>query len=168
MKAKNLVLIGMPGAGKSTLGLLLAKKLGIDFVDTDIIIQVNHGKTLQQIIHDSGYQTLRQYEQQVLLELKGSNQVIATGGSAVYCEAGMAYLKANGRLIFLDVDFQQLTQRINDYHSRGIARRAEQSFEDLFAERRPLYQQYADSCIDCNNLSIDQCLEAIIGKLSAD
>jgi len=156
----------MPGAGKSTLGLLLAKQLGMDFVDTDIIIQVIHNKTLQQIISDSDYLTLRQYEQQVLLELETADKVIATGGSAVYSASGMAHLKANGTVIFLDLDLQQLTQRVTDFDSRGIAHRSDQNFEDLFAERRPLYQQYADIRIDCNGLSIDQCLQQITDKLT--
>jgi len=168
LTAKSIVLIGMPGAGKSTVGLLLAKQLGMDFVDTDIIIQVIHGKTLQQIISDSDYLTLRHYEQQVLLDLDSAEKVIATGGSAVYSAAGMAHLKANASVIFLDLGLQQLTQRVTDFDSRGIARRSDQSFEDLFAERRPLYQQYADLSIDCSGLSIDQCLQQITGKLTAD
>jgi shikimate kinase len=162
LTVKNIVLIGMPGAGKSTLGLLLAKKLGMDFVDTDINIQIRWGKTLQQIINHSGYQRLRDYEQQVLLELDCINKVIATGGSAVYSDVGMAHLKANSKVIFIDINFQQLTERVFDFNSRGIAHCPDQSFEALFAERRPLYQQYADISIDCNNLSIDQCLYQIV------
>ena len=164
MKAKNLVLIGMPGVGKSTLGLLLAKKLGMDFVDTDILIQVNWGKTLQQIINNSDYLTLRDYEQQVLLNLDCTNKVIATGGSAVYSDAGMTHLQTNGKVVFLDLAFGQLSERVVDYHSRGIAHHPNQSFAELFAERKTLYQQYADVIIDCNNLSIDQCLDQIIEK----
>lgn len=97
---KSIVLIGMPGAGKSTIGILLAKELGLDFVDTDISIQVRWGKTLQEITDESGYKVLRDYEEQVLLSEDIDQRVVATGGSAVYSEAGMARLKANARVIF--------------------------------------------------------------------
>lgn len=164
--AKNIILIGMPGAGKSTLGILLAKQLGMDFVDTDILIQVAYGKTLQQIINEFDYLRLREYEEQVLIDLDCSGSVIATGGSAVYSEPGMLQLKTNAQTVFLDLDLKQLTQRVDDFDHRGIARRNDQSFADLYAERRPLYQKYADISIDCNYLDIEQSLLAITKKLN--
>ena len=163
--AKNIILIGMPGAGKSTIGLLLARQLGMDFVDTDIMIQVAHKKTLQQIINEYDYLTLRQYEEQILNNLDITGNVIATGGSAVYSQPGMQHLKKNSVTVFLDVTFERIMLRITNLDDRGIARRCDQSLQDLYAERRPLYQQYADITLDCNLLDIEQTLQALTKKL---
>ena len=162
---KSIVLIGMPGAGKSTIGILLAKELGLDFIDTDISIQVRWGKTLQQITDESGYMILRDYEEQVLLSENIDHKVVATGGSAVYSDAGMARLKASATVIFLDVSLPALQQRVTNFDTRGIARRPEQSFEDLFAERSLLYQRYADIRIDCSNLGVNEALQAVLETL---
>lgn len=162
---KSIVLIGMPGAGKSTIGILLAKELGLDFIDTDISIQVRLGKTLQQITDESGYMVLRDYEEQVLLSENIDHKVVATGGSAVYSDAGMARLKASATVIFLDVSLPALQQRVTNFDTRGIARRPEQSFEDLFAERSLLYQRYADIRIDCSNLGVNEALQAVLETL---
>lgn len=162
---KSIVLIGMPGAGKSTIGILLAKELGLDFIDTDISIQVRWGKTLQQITDESGYMVLRDYEEQVLLSENIDHKVVATGGSAVYSGAGMARLKASATVIFLDVSLPALQQRVTNFDTRGIARRPEQSFEDLFAERSLLYQRYADIRIDCSNLGVNEALQAVLETL---
>ena len=162
---KSIVLIGMPGAGKSTIGILLAKELGLDFIDTDISIQVRWGKTLQQITDESGYMVLRDYEEQVLLSENIDHKVVATGGSAVYSDAGMARLKASATVIFLDVSLPALQQRVTNFDTRGIARRPEQSFEDLFAERSLLYQRYADIRIDCSNLGVNEALQTVLETL---
>ncbi len=159
---QSLILIGMPGAGKSTLGLLLAKNLAKDFVDTDLLIQLEHRKTLQEILHQQGYQALRDIEEQVLLNAHYPNHIIATGGSAVYSEAGMRHLKQFGPIVFLDADIDVLEGRINNMDSRGIARPAGQSFADVYAERRPLYQRYADIVIDCNNKTQEQLIDEVI------
>ena len=156
----------MPGAGKSTIGILLAKELGLDFLDTDISIQVQQGKTLQQISDQSGYMALRQFEEQMLLSEDIAGRVVSTGGSAVYSEPGMARLKNGAKVVFLDVSLQQLEKRVNNFASRGIARRPDQSFADLFAERQVLYHQYADISIDCSNLSIDEVLQAVMAELA--
>jgi shikimate kinase len=156
----------MPGAGKSTIGILLAKELGLDFLDTDISIQVQQGKTLQQISDQSGYMALRQFEEQVLLSEDIAGRVVSTGGSAVYSEPGMARLKNGASVVFLDVSLQQLEKRVNNFASRGIARRPDQSFADLFAERQVLYHKYADISIDCSNLSIDEVLQAVMAELA--
>jgi len=162
---KSIVLIGMPGAGKSTIGILLAKELCLDFIDTDISIQVRWGETLQQITDESGYMVLRDYEEQVLLSENIDHKVVATGGSAVYSDAGMARLKASATVIFLDVSLPALQQRVTNFDTRGIARRPEQSFEDLFAERSLLYQRYADIRIDCSNLGVNEALQAVLETL---
>ncbi len=163
---QTVVLIGMPGAGKSTIGILLAKELGLDFLDTDISIQVQQGCTLQQISDQSGYMALRQYEEQVLLSEDITGKVVSTGGSAVYSETGMARLKACATVVFLDVSLAQLEKRVHNFASRGIARRPEQTFADLFAERQVLYQQYAELRIDCSNLGIEEVLQALMAELT--
>ena len=125
----------MPGAGKSTLGILLAKELGLDFIDTDVSIQVREGKTLQHISDEKGYLALRDIEEQVLLTENITGKVVSTGGSAVYSDAGMAHLKQDSVVVFLDVPLAELEQRISNFSTRGIARRPDQSFDDLFDER---------------------------------
>lgn len=148
--AQSVVLVGMPGAGKSTLGVLLAKETARDFVDTDVLIQVREGKTLQDILDESDYLNLRRIEEQALLSVDLTHHVIATGGSAVYSDKGMAKLKTLGPVVFLQVELDELRRRIHNYDNRGIARRPDQSFEDLFAERDALYRRYADIVVDCN------------------
>ena len=166
MKANSVVLIGMPGAGKSTLGILLAKEMGLDFVDTDISIQVRESKTLQQITDESGYLVLRDIEEQVLLAEEIIGKVVSTGGSAVYSEAGMAHLAQDSVVVFLDVPLAALKARIYNFSSRGIARRPDQSFDDLFAERSILYRRYANICVDCSALSIDEVLQKTLRLLA--
>src|SRR5690554_6341665 len=125
--SRNLIFIGMPGSGKSTVGVLAAKRLGMGFVDTDLLIQEEAGRTLQEIVDQDGYQALRHIEEQVLLKLSVENQVISTGGSAVYSNAAMRHLKANGTVVFLDIPLDVVIQRIGDYSLRGISRRPDQS-----------------------------------------
>jgi shikimate kinase len=159
---QSLILIGMPGAGKSTLGLLLAKSLAKDFVDTDLLIQLEHRKTLQDILHQQGYLALREQEEKVLLNAHYPNHVIATGGSAVYSEVAMHHLKQFGPIVFLDVALNELEQRIHNMDNRGIARPAHQGFDEVFAERRPLYMRYADIVIDCTGKPIETLVDEII------
>jgi shikimate kinase len=154
--ASNLTLIGMPGAGKSTIGIILAKNLAMGFIDTDILIQINHQRPLQQILDEGGHLNLRVIEEQEILKLNIENQIIATGGSAVYSAAAMAHLGKISTIIFLDVRLDVLKKRIHNFETRGIAKTAGQSFDDLFRERRTLYEKYADITIDANDLDQDQ------------
>jgi len=147
---RSVVLLGMPGAGKSTSGVQLAKELALDFVDTDVLIQVREGRSLQSILDATDYLNLRRIEEQVLLETNLTQHVIATGGSAVYSEAGMKHLRSFGPAVFLDVDLNELKRRIHNHESRGIAMQPGQSFAELFAERRSLYLRYADLILNCN------------------
>ena len=163
----NLVLIGMPGAGKSTNGLLLAKALGKDFVDTDVLIQVREGETLQRIMDSSDYLQLRKIEESVLTHIDVNNTVIATGGSAVYSENGMAHLKKNGIVVYLETPLQTLEQRIHDYETRGIAKQPEQSFDDLFIERSKLYNQYADIVIHCDQQPPEEVVHSVLDALKS-
>ena len=151
MKA-NLTLIGMPGAGKSTVGIILAKELGFGFIDTDVLIQINEQKTLQQIIDESDHLNLRAIEEREILKLNIDHHVIATGGSAAYSEKAMNHLRSISTLIFLQADFEVIEKRIHNFESRGIAKAKGQTFRELFEERQILYRKYADITIDCNEL----------------
>ncbi|WP_339339994.1 shikimate kinase [uncultured Oceanicoccus sp.] len=157
----NISLIGMPGAGKSTIGVQLAKATARDFVDTDLLIQLREQQSLQQIIDNTDYVNLRWIEEQVLLSLNYDHHIIATGGSAVYSQAGMAALKKLGPVVFLDVALDQLKQRIHNFQQRGIARHPDQSFADLLIERNQLYHQYADHVITCADKTPAELVEII-------
>lgn len=156
------MLTGMPGAGKSTVGVILAKQTSRDFVDTDVLIQVSQERTLQDIIDTKGYIALRQIEEDVLLDLSVQNHVIATGGSAAYSEQAMTHLKSDGVVIFLDVDIATLESRVRDFSTRGLAKRPEQSFAELFDERLSLYNKYADITIKCAGLTQEDVCAKII------
>jgi shikimate kinase len=158
----SLILIGMPGSGKSTLGILLAKMLAKDFVDTDLLIQLQHSKTLQEIVDHQGYLALRDIEEQVLLNTHYPNHIVATGGSAVYSEKAMEHLRHFGQLVFLDVSLEELRARVKNFDTRGLARKPNQSLVELYNERRTLYQQYANITIDCSGKSQEEILELII------
>jgi shikimate kinase len=159
---KSIILVGMPGAGKSTLGIQLAKKLALNFVDTDLLIQLQAGCPLQHILDEQGYQALRDVEEKVLLDNKFPGFVVATGGSAVYSDKGMRHLKQYGPVVFLDVPLDELRNRIDDYETRGIAKRPEQSFQELFEERLALYKKYADIVIDCDSRDQNSLLAEIV------
>ena len=161
----NLVLIGMPGSGKSTVGILLAKKTSLDFIDTDVVIQSMAHRSLQDIIDKEGYMSLREIEEKAILSLKVNDTVIATGGSVVYSEKSMAHLSRNSTIIFLNLSLDSLRNRINDYDERGIARRPDQSFEDLFQERSILYHKHAEVIIDCEGKSQEAVCSAILQSL---
>lgn len=165
--ASNIVLIGMPGSGKSTVGVLLAKRLGLGFIDTDLLIQQEAGRTLQDIVDHEGYQALRQIEEQVLLELEVRRQVISTGGSAVYSEAAMQHLKTDAVVVFLDIPLEVVLERIGDYSARGISRRPGQSLSELFSERFGLYSGVADVTVDCGDKNHEEVCDAVIAALRA-
>jgi len=158
----NLVLIGMPGSGKSTVGVILAKKTARDFVDTDLLIQKSQKRKLQAIVDTDGYAALRNIEEDVLLDLWVQQHVIATGGSAVYSDRAMTHLKSDGLVIFLEVDLSILESRIGDFSMRGLAKRPGQSFSDLFDERASLYVKYADITIECGRLAQEDVCSRII------
>jgi len=161
----GITLIGMPGAGKSTIGVLLSKRLALGFVDGDLLIQLREGRTLQQLIEERGYLGLRAIEEAVLLGVDPHRNVVATGGSAVYSERVMHHLGAGSRIVWLDVPLGELRRRIRDYETRGISRRPDQDFAELFAERQALYASYADLRIACEGLSHQDVLERLVAGL---
>jgi shikimate kinase len=163
----NIVLIGMPGSGKSTVGVILARLTARDFVDTDVLIQTGHRRSLQDIVDRDGYLALRRIEENVLLKLDCRDHVIATGGSAVYSFAAMAHLKSHGIVVFLHVDMPALKSRVKDYETRGLAKRPDQNLDDLFAERLALYRKYADVTVDCIGLAHEEVCTKIIEELQA-
>jgi shikimate kinase len=162
---RGVVLIGMPGAGKSTVGVLLAKRLAFGFVDTDLLIQTREGESLQAILDRRGYLELRRIEEQVLLGLDSRRQVVATGGSAVYSAAAMRHLRNSGTAVYLDVPLAVLRERIHDYATRGIACRPGQDLAELFAERSVLYRRHADLTAACGTLRPEQVVEHIVAAL---
>lgn len=145
----NITLVGMPGAGKSTVGIILAKILSFGFIDTDILIQINQQRSLQQIIDESDHLNLRKIEEAEILKINVENQVIATGGSAVYSEKAMSHLQDISFIIFLNVEYDEIIRRIHNFTTRGIACSKNQKFKDLYNERQALYTQYAELTIDC-------------------
>lgn len=150
----NIALIGMAGAGKSSVGSELASLLGLAFVDVDTLIEEDQGLPLQEVLQGAGLQGFRGLEEKILLSLNRRNHVIATGGSAVYSKAGIEHLKKTSYLVLLDVALPVLEQRVGDFAERGLVKEGNQSFAQLFAERQPLYKKYADLIVPCTDRSV--------------
>jgi shikimate kinase len=165
IQKKNIVLIGMPAVGKSTIGLLLAKRLGRYFLDTDVFIQAIVGKTLQQIIDADGLEKFCEIEAEHILCIDKTDCVIATGGSAVYSDNAMKHLKENGIIIYLDLPLDMIKKRLTDLNIRGVVMSKGQTIDDLYKKRTPLYKKWADFTIDCRNLTHEQVVDKIIEKL---
>ncbi len=146
---KNIILIGMAGCGKSTVGVLLAKTVGYEFIDTDLILQKQESKLLQDIISTNGLDYFKNAEDTALLSVDTTRSVIATGGSAVYCESGMDHLKRNGVCVWLKLPYEEIFRRISNIATRGIAIAPGKTLEDVFYEREPLYKKYADIVVNC-------------------
>ncbi|MGW8313068.1 MAG: shikimate kinase [Desulfuromonadales bacterium] len=159
--ALNIILIGMPGAGKSTVGVLLAKRLGYQFIDTDLQLQIRQQCRLQQIIARHGLAVFKRLEEEVLCALETTHSVVATGGSAVYSERAMGHLKRLGQLVYIDIPLVELLDRVNDMDSRGLVIGPNETYEDLYRERQPLYRKYAEVTIDGGSLTV----EAIAAKI---
>ncbi len=156
MKKNNIILIGMPGAGKSTVGVILAKRIGFHFIDTDLIIQAREKCRLQQIIDIQGLEKFRQIEEQMLLNLHPEHSVVATGGSVIYCEKGLEALGKTGILIYIQVSLTALQKRIADMGQRGLVMAKEQTFKHLYQERTPLYEKFANLTIPCGEINAEQ------------
>jgi len=146
-------------------GVLLAKWTSRDFIDTDVLIQISRSRLLQDIVDTDGYMALRKIEEEIILGLHCDHHVIATGGSAVYSPAAMEHLKSNGIVVFLDVDLPTLESRVQDFGTRGLAKRPDQTLSELFEERFILYRKYADVTIDCVGLSHEEVCAKIIKRI---
>lgn len=163
---QNIVLIGMPGTGKSTVGVLLAKYTSRRFIDTDLYIQAEEGRRLYEIISDRGIKEFCKIEERYILSLKCRGDVIATGGSVVYSSKAMEHLRSSGLIIHLDLSPTDLEKRLSDLDARGVVRAPDQTLSDLYKEREPLYLRYADITVDCSGLSHEQVVEKILAALT--
>ena len=165
---KNIGLIGMPGAGKSTVGVLLAKRCALAFTDTDLLIQTGEGRRLEEIIRRVGIEGFCDLEARYLIDLRETSGVIATGGSVVYRPAGMARLKALGPVLYLNVPPPVLAERLGDLDQRGVIRGPGQTLADLHRERDPLYRRYADHVVDCGDFVPEHVVERILAQLAVN
>jgi shikimate kinase len=163
----NIVLIGMPGAGKSTVGVVLAKTLGYDFIDTDIVLSRRLGSTLQAYIDAKGIDAFLMAEEKTALTLSCAHTVIATGGSMVLSDRAMTHLKQNSTVVFLDVSLPELEKRLENIKTRGVALRPGQTIADIYRERRPLYLKYADIIIsdDAGAGTLEDAVARIVANL---
>ncbi len=166
MEKTCVILIGMPGAGKSTVGVVLAKRLGMRFVDSDLVIQERHGKLLHELIEENGAEGFLEIENTVNSELSPRNAVIATGGSAVYGREAMEHFSRIGRIVYLELPYEEIEERLGDLNARGVPLKPGQSLRDLYEERVPLYERYAHHTISCHGKALREIVARISGLLS--
>lgn len=158
----NIVLIGMPGSGKSTCGVLAAKALLKNFFDTDLLIQNLEEKRLQEIIDEKGIEYFIAVEEAAILSLNIKGTVIATGGSVVYSDKAMQHLKSLGRVIYLHLDYKEMERRINNITTRGVVLKQGSTLFDMYNERLPLYKKYADFVVECGGSTVEETVEKIV------
>lgn len=158
---QNIVLIGMPGAGKSTAGVILAKALGMQFIDTDILIQEQTGRMLQDILDEDGIDAFRLIEEEMILSLDSGRTVIATGGSVACSRDAMAHLKSQGVVVYLEISYGEMERRLKNITTRGIVLLPGQSLREMYDERVPLYEKYADVTIN----GVGEDIESVVGKV---
>ena len=158
----NVILVGMPSCGKSTIGVVLAKTMNKGFVDTDLLIQQKEGRTLQNIINEHGNEYFHRVEEQVLLDVNVKDFVIATGGSAIYYEKAIEHFKKNGKVVYIKVSLDTILERLNNIKTRGVTLGKGQTLADLYEERVPLYEKYADMVIEAEHLHIEEIVEKIM------
>ena len=161
----NIILIGMPGAGKSTVGVLLAKTLGYAFLDTDLVIQQREGALLQPLVDSLGVEAFLDVEADAICSVECRGTVIAPGGSAVCRERAMSHLKALGRIVYLHLPLEELERRLNNISTRGIAMAPGETLADLFAYRAPLYRNYADLTVDVGRQSLEETVALVLRAL---
>ena len=164
---QNLILIGMPGCGKSTVGVVLAKAMAMDFVDSDLVIQREMGMKLSQLIDLHGDDGFREIENRINAELQVENSIIATGGSVVYGEDAMRHLKDIGTVIYLKLSCPTIADRLGDLHARGVTIKPGWTLQDLYNERCPLYEKWADITVDCEHMMLREVVEYIAKQIGA-
>lgn len=165
MLRKNIILIGMPGVGKSTIGVVLAKRLGFRFVDSDLVIQDKYGKLLHELIDEFGVEGFWEIENRVNAELDVQKSIIATGGSAVYGREAMEHFRKTGIVVYLKLPYEELAERLGDLYLRGVTLLPGQTLEDLYKERTPLYEKYAHITINCQGKTIRELVAEVAEKL---
>ncbi|MDA8781494.1 shikimate kinase [Gammaproteobacteria bacterium] len=160
----SISLIGMAGAGKTSVGKELARTLGFSFIDSDALIEKQHGKSLQNILDDEGYIKLREIENIALKSIQFNETILSTGGSAVYSDEAMEHIQQNSKVIFLEVPFSQILERVPSFLDRGFAKATNQSVKDAFVERQELYKKYSDSVVS-NTKDLNSCVSKILELL---
>lgn len=160
--SSNIVLIGMPGSGKSTCGVLAAKALLKNFFDTDLLIQNLEHQRLQEIIDEKGISYFEKAEENAILSLDIRGTVIATGGSVIYSEKAMQHLKKLGKVIYLHLNYETMIGRLNNITTRGVVLKKGDTLLDMYKERLPLYEKYADAVIYCDNTNVEEVVEKIV------
>jgi shikimate kinase len=163
---KNIVLIGMPGAGKSTLGVILAKVLGMNYVDTDLLVQERAGRLLQEIIDTGGTEAFLKIEEESLLALRCTGTVIATGGSVVLSERLMEHLRKDAIIVYLKISFPEMERRLSDIRTRGVVLPQGLGLRGMYDQRAPLYEKYADITVDCGNAGFEERVGTVIDELN--
>jgi shikimate kinase len=165
LKKKNIVLIGMPGVGKSTIGVVLAKNIGMAFMDSDIVIQQVENKKLHELIEEHGQDGFLEIEGRVNASLNPKAAVIATGGSAVYSDEAMKHLKEIAIICYLKLSYESIKDRLGDLQERGVVLREGQTLKDLYDERIPLYEKYANMTVECENKNIREIVMEIAKRV---
>ncbi len=162
---ENITLIGMPGVGKSTIGVILAKIIGYEFIDSDIVIQKQEGKLLKDIIAETGSDGFLQIENQVHQEMNVKHAIISPGGSICYCTEGIKHLRDISTIVYLKLDYEELAHRLGNLTARGVVLKDGQTLFDLYQERTPLYEKYAHIVIDETGLQVEETLQKVLESL---
>ena len=165
MEKDNIVLIGMPGAGKSTVGVVLAKKMGMRFVDSDLVIQDTYGKLLHELIEEHGVEGFWKIENDINASLEMQQSVIATGGSVIYGAEAMEHLRQIGTVVYLKLPYEEVEERLGDLNARGVTLQPGQTLSDLYAERTPLYEKYAHVTVECSGKTLREVMEEVADKV---
>lgn len=164
---KNLIFIGMPAVGKSTVGIVVAKRLGMNFIDTDLLIQEQEGKLLREIIAEAGQDGFLEIENRVNASVQAENSVISPGGSVVYCKEAMEHYKKIGTIVYLKASYQTIRKRIRSPKKRGVVLREGQTFRDLYEERVPYFEKYADITVCEDGCQIEETIENVLAAVRA-
>ncbi len=167
-KTNNITLIGMPGAGKSTLGVVLAKVLGYEFLDSDLLIQKQEKRKLHRIIEEEGYEGFRQIENRVNASIEAEETVIATGGSVIYCQEAMEHLRSISTVVYLRLPLEALSKRLGNLKGRGVLLKEGQTLESLYLERSPLYEKYADVIAEEEGKNLEESLQEVLYRLQGE